>query len=301
MRTIIIGFAIILIALSFAPGSFANTISFNPTQVGIGARPLALGKAYVALADDASAIFVNPAGIASFTNLKAISMYSTLISDENYLVLGGTYPFNFGKVGLGYINVASPNIPIYEFIGGIPTLVGYTNYSGGTLLFSYARELNDKVLLGGSLKIFNQGFTGGGATYEATRGSGLDADLGVKYIHSDWLSLGLAAQNLIPMSMGGKFTWASGTEESIPAIFKAGLALDIFGPQGIRKTDGFKLSLLFDYDYVLTGNNTTHLGLEFRPAPVLAIRLGSDNSNLAMGLGYEYAGFTFDYAYRILP
>ncbi|MFH1576060.1 MAG: S-layer homology domain-containing protein, partial [Candidatus Margulisiibacteriota bacterium] len=47
--------------------------------------------------------------------------------------------------------------------------------------------------------------------------------------------------------------------------------------------------------------NTTHLGLEFRPAPVLAIRLGSDNSNLAMGLGYEYAGFTFDYAYRILP
>ena len=32
------------------------------TEIGVGARPLGMGKAYVGLADDASAIFFNPAG-----------------------------------------------------------------------------------------------------------------------------------------------------------------------------------------------------------------------------------------------
>lgn len=47
-------------AFSAGPGTSAATF----LQLGFGARPLALGEAYVAMADDASAMHYNPAGLA---------------------------------------------------------------------------------------------------------------------------------------------------------------------------------------------------------------------------------------------
>lgn len=288
-----------LICLGLVISSGAATISFNPAESGAGARTLGMGGAFAGLADDASAIFVNPAGIASLPELRLTSMYSTLLNDESYLVLGGTNRYAFGDVGLGYINVASPNIPIYQWIGGVPTIVGYTNYSSGTLYLSYAKHLQEHLLVGGSLKIFTQGFSGGGATYESTSGTGLDLDLGVKYWAQPWLSLGLSLQNLLPASLGGKFSWKNGQEEGIPVVAKAGLALDLFGKKALRPADA-EVTLLLDYDDYRESEAITHLGMEYRPLPLLALRLGSNNGNLAIGLGYKYAGFDFDYAYRRL-
>ena len=47
-------------AFSAGPGTSAATF----LQLGFGARPLAVGEAYVAMADDASALHYNPAGLA---------------------------------------------------------------------------------------------------------------------------------------------------------------------------------------------------------------------------------------------
>ena len=47
---------------SVAAGSGTSAATF--LQLGFGARPLALGEAYVAMADDASAMHYNPAGLA---------------------------------------------------------------------------------------------------------------------------------------------------------------------------------------------------------------------------------------------
>jgi long-subunit fatty acid transport protein len=53
------------------------------SDIGVGARPLGLGKAYVGLADDASAIFVNPAGLSQNDRLNLISMSGAMLSDVN--------------------------------------------------------------------------------------------------------------------------------------------------------------------------------------------------------------------------
>lgn len=277
----------------------ADTISFDPSEAGIGARPLALGRAFTALADDASALFINPSGLASHEDLQLISMYSTLFNTETYLTLGASKPFKFGTLGIGYINVSSPNIEIYDFVGGVPTITGYTNYSSGVVFLSYSKKVFEKLQVGGNLKIYSQGFSGGGATYEALSGSGMDADLGLKFVPMRGVLFGLCAQNIVPVSMGGKFQWVSTTEsESIPFLLKGGLAIKIFGKDGLRKTNMTRLTLIFDYDYSLVADPATHLGIEFQPVLPFTFRVGSDNGLPALGVGFSHEKILFDYAYR---
>ncbi len=56
--------------------------------MGIGARAMSMGGAFTAVADDASAVFWNPAGLAQLT--------------DNHLFLSGDYPGVFSNIGLVY-------------------------------------------------------------------------------------------------------------------------------------------------------------------------------------------------------
>ena len=88
-RLYILPFIIILI-LGISPLSFAKTQGVF-TNTGIGGRSSVFGESFVAIADDASAIYWNPAGISKLTNrynatASRINLFSrfTSISDINY-------------------------------------------------------------------------------------------------------------------------------------------------------------------------------------------------------------------------
>ena len=42
----------------------------DPLYIGVGARPLGMGKAYVGYAEDGDALFTNPAGLGKIDNIK---------------------------------------------------------------------------------------------------------------------------------------------------------------------------------------------------------------------------------------
>ncbi|MDI6731904.1 MAG: S-layer homology domain-containing protein [Candidatus Margulisbacteria bacterium] len=299
MRLLIRLCTVLLFGTLIAPTAFGAAISFDPTQIGIGARPLALGRAYSALADDASAIFINPSGLASQDGLRLISMYSSILDGNTYLTAGAANKFQFGTLGLGFINVASPNIEVYEWIGGVPVVVGYMNYNSSILLLSYANTFRDVIQLGGSLKIYSQGFSSSTITNESSSGLGYDADLGIKFHPRRWLSVGLCAQNFIPSSMSAKFTWTgTGEPEDIPSLVKIGLAVNVLGKDGLRQFKDTTLKIMVDYDTSSYYGNETHLGLEFQPVFPFTLRLGSDNGRLTAGAGFANEDITFDYAYR---
>jgi hypothetical protein len=323
LRKFLVFFAVIVLASCGAYADVTGSVT-DPSDIGVGARPLALGKAYVGLSDDANGIFINPAGLAGIQNVKLTSMSGQLLNDISYVVIGGANPTKYGVFGLGYTTVNLPNIPVTQTSGSGTTEtvinVGSTNYYSSVLTLSYSNVLSkidyfkdfDNVTYGVNLKYFMQGFSGGGSALRGANGAGFDMDLGMQYKPIKALTLGLSAINILPASLGGKFTWdKDGVEENIPAVLKTGFAAKLFGKDSFY---GGKQDVFFDTDmdsYLTQDRQSVfHAGVEWWPISIMALRVGLDqkprgaedingvDNNYAAGLGLKFNGFTFDYCYH---
>jgi hypothetical protein len=269
--------------------------------IGGGARPLGMGRAFVAIADDADALFINPAGIAGLKGPQGMTMFTNLMGDVYYSEFCGAIPASFGTVGVGYIMTGVNQIPVTGTTSEVNT-----DYYDTALVFSYSTPLArflgyaKNIFVGANYKIFNRGFTGGVNQFS----TGVSMDFGIKYVASPNLSLGLSRQNILPVSMGGFIRLSSGAEESISSITKIGLAV---------KPVPLKENVLVAMDIDLPAQSgrpvTMHLGAEWKMNKYLTFRGGLDQSvdaaaasktswNPTSGISFGYAGFRVDYAYH---
>ncbi len=272
-----------------------------------------MGKTYAGGVDDASAIFANPAALALNDDFNFISMNGSLLTDVNYILIGAADDSPLGKFGLGYVNASVGSIPITTITGSGSTAAivqtDSTNYSSSLICFSYGTRLGrflrgklDNVMLGGSLKYFLQGFTGGGTAMQNALGGGMDGDLGLIVEMNEWTKLGLSLNNCLPISFGGKFTWQKNDlVESIPMSTRAGM---LYSNKPFR--------VYVDHESGGGENRPAvwHTGLEYMPNQILTLRGGMDQkpkagetgigagNNMTFGVGLQYLGYTFDYAYH---
>jgi hypothetical protein len=279
----------------------------DPMSIGVGARPLGMGRAYVGVAEDGDTIFMNPAGLARINTPKLSSMYSSLMGDINYTVVGGVYPYGEnGAIGAGFINAYTADIPLTNING---TTAGNGQFGNSVLVLSTGTYLNslpafknaDKnIMVGGSFKYFSS--TGSGSNDAAgnigdAAGSGYSADLGLLYPATEYLTLGANFQNI----MASKITRSSGANETIPSNIKLGGRMCVIGNEGQAYTihSTRKLYLSADYDLASDGrDNVPHLGVEFWPSGNLALRAGMDDKDLTAGIGIRAGGLEFNYAYH---
>ncbi|MFH1386063.1 MAG: PorV/PorQ family protein [bacterium] len=312
----------VLAAMLLTQGAMA---ALDLSEIGVGARPLGMGKAFLALADDASAIFTNPAGLAQNKERNFTSMSGTLLGEINYVMFGAAENFPFGKLGLGVVNAGVGDIPIMSLTGSGSTLeavqTGTTSYNSSLISLAYGSKLSrflrnkagDNISLGLDLKFFLQGFSGGGTAMQDATGRGMDADLGLLWEANRWLNLGVNFQNFLPATFGGKFTWQKNSViEGIPMVTKLGSRIKLIGVTGLRQDPDKSLELMVDYDNNggLNRPSVFHLGLEYSPLEMLVLRCGVDqkpragesgvgvDNNLTAGVGFVVNGFTFDYAYH---
>jgi len=316
----------LLIAYCFMLPAFA---ALDLSEIGVGARPLGMGKAYFAVADDASAIFTNPAGLGLSDRLNYTSMSGVMLNDANYLMLGISDSFLIGKFGLGYVSAGVGSIPLTRLVGSGPTLevqrYDQTDYSSSMILFSYGTKLSrilrnnagSGISLGATLKYFFQGFSGGGDAMKDANGYGMDMDLGLLWDVNKWTTAGLTFQNILPINMGGKFVWKERSGhpevvEGIPMVTHLAGRFTLLGPSGLQQLNDQKLDMSLEYEKSNSQNwpAVYHVGFEYWPLQMLAIRTGIDqkpkateagtgvDSNYTFGVGTIWEGFTFDYAYH---
>ncbi|MCX5749657.1 MAG: PorV/PorQ family protein [Candidatus Saganbacteria bacterium] len=319
-----ISYIIIVTAILSQAMLFAATYSaIDPSYVGVGARSLGMGKTYVAIAEDAESIFMNPAGLGRMKTPKLTSMYSSLMGDVSYAVLGGTYPLEVGSIGLGYVGSRVDNIWVLGSNAAssthYPTPTSIGGYSNNVLFLSYgfpleviSADYGKNIYLGANLKYFDQTASG---TDDASSGNGrgVDLDLGILYTPNSWLSFGLNQQNILPANMGGAITYKSGIEEGIPSTTKIGTKVNLLGRQGKALiASPVRLNLAADSDlYLQSGKPAVmRFGAELWPIDILAIRMGLDQDpvpgtvgitegrNLTYGIGLRLKGIEFDYAYH---
>lgn len=290
-RIIILVVSCLLLAVSIAQ---ADVTATDPMRIGVGARALGMGKAFVAVAEDADTVFSNPAGLGGIDSPKLSTMYTSLMSDVNYVVLGGAYPFSKNSaIGAGIVTANMSGIPLYS---SSKASLGDATWNNSVIFASYGRSIPDaKLKVGGSLKYYTQGGTGS-SSIESANGSAVGLDAGVLYSVSDALSVGVVAQN----PLGTKLQSGNGVSNAVPSTIKAGVAYRIL------IGEAQKLTLAADYDLISEKSNVFHAGAEYFLTPNFAVRGGLDQdpapggstTNVTAGLGLRIQGVAFDFAYH---
>lgn len=326
------GAAALIILLA---GSCLAFSALDPTRQVPDARVLGLGKAFIGLAEGTSAIYTNPAGLAEASNWQMTSMSGKFLDEYSYLSFSGIYPTNYGVLGMAYVGTSiggalptkiapgsDPADPIYT-VDDSTTPMGNDN---GVIALSLANKVNqipyinkyvplaDRLAVGATLKLFSasihgDSITGGDAT-------GMNMDLGLKfYPPQKWLTFGLAVQNFLPASLGGKLTYASGHTEGYAAELEGGTALHILGKENaLLKLGEHDVKLMVDFDNyprIAGYPYVFHIGAEWKPIGLLTLRAALDQDAVgngagglttvtdnAYGVGLGMGGFSFDYAYH---
>ena len=259
-------------------------------KIGSGARPMGMGKAFVAVSNDGNSPFINPAGLSELKKWQITSMYVNLLEgDLPYTLLSGTMPFRGGNVGIGLIYTGVSNIPSPTSEG-----IAYFDYYDRLMFLSYGVEAGviKNLSWGTNFKIYNKGFSGS----ETNAGSGIDLDFGIKYKLKEWLSVGANLQNLLPT----RLVWKTGAQDSMPLVAKFGVAARFLNN---------KLSLSTDIDFSPTRRipSPFHFGVEYILNNYFTLRGGVDQTisgssylanNPTLGLTLNLVNFNFDYAYH---
>jgi hypothetical protein len=293
MRKLILSSLILLTAATLAGASSVADL----TEIGVGARPLGMARAFTAMADDGSAIFMNPAGLNSVNEFNLISMSGNLINEIPYLVLGGARRTHLGVFGIGYIGASIGGIREAVLVGSTPEVTGNeADFGNSTLVLSYATEVKNVLYLkdimflrkknakvGANLKYVSLGFSGA-PSFEGNSASGFDLDIGTIIPMDEKLTYSVTVKNLIPgnnvkndelpMSIIG------GVSYLIPDRNLTTAADAELGPRGLAYS----------------------LGAEWAINSILRLRGGlsqkPDVFAYAFGVGTRFRGFTFDYAFH---
>lgn len=264
----------------------------NPLQeLGAGARALSLGSAYVAMADDPSAVFWNPAGL-EFIPRVSLSLFHTQlgISGLSYDFIGFAYPtLQFGTIGVGYSRIGVDNIPVSDVFGQIVDENFTFDYS--EIYISYAKKIFWGLTPGFTFKVHRQSFSFNGQDNSAF---GLDGGL-LYRPHAEEgllsnLSVGFHFQNLIKPEIN-----FSANSDTLPKKLSLGVMKGF--PVGLAG----KLNLLFSFDQVTGEGGSIHTGAEYSFRNRGTIRVGYDRDVPSFGAGIRYKFVNIDYAFGSTP
>lgn len=153
----------VIIALSLmVAASYAQNVTKTGTtaakflSIGVGPRANAMGGAFSAIANDASAIYWNPAGIASSDQLQALFSYTGLYAGISLDYFGVIVPSgdagNFA-VSVTAINYGDIGVTTEDHPDGTGETFSPASYEFG---ISYARNITQDFAVGATGKIVTE-------------------------------------------------------------------------------------------------------------------------------------------------
>ncbi len=316
------------ITLSFMliTGSYSQNVSKTGTtaanflEIAVGAPAMGMGGAFVSIANDASTLFWNAAGIASSENYEALISHTNWIAETNLDFAGLILPLgDFGSVGFSFTSLTMEDMMVRtveqpdgtgEFFSAGDIAVGVT----------YARNLTDRFSIGFTAKYIQQ-------TIWHMRSTGFAIDAGTLFRTDLFggMTIGASISNFgTPMKLEGRDTryfirvdeTKTGSNERIPVnvelderelplIFQIGVSTYALN------TENYKLRAAIDAIHPINDYESINVGGEFTFMDFIALRGGYQNlfltdgeGGLSLGVGvnsrmlFSEAYVNFDYAYR---
>ena len=273
--------------LSFA----ASGASF--LKLGVGARALGLGSAYTSVANDVTALYWNPGGLAQLKNREVSAMHAELFADTRFDFFGYAHPTSKGTWSIGAVYLSQGSIE-----GRSETRTKSSDFTASDLsvTFGASKYVSGRTSLGLNLKVLQSKMAG-----NSSSGFALDAG-SIWKISDSKLEMGFAVQNLGPQM---KFR-----EEGypLPLSLASGVSYPIFS----------RLLISADLKYQPYDTRTSlSIGTEFSPVSMLSLRvgyltnairaIGSKNNNFeekvsnlsgfGLGIGFKIGSSAMDYSF----
>jgi tetratricopeptide (TPR) repeat protein len=254
----------------------------NLFLLGTDARALGMGGAYVSVADGASSIYWNPAGLALLERGEATFMHVSLWEETIYDFLGLAYPtLEIGSMGVGVFRLGSTDIPKTD--ANNPGLqIGTFDNTQTLYIFSVASSFPLYTKGGVSVKVYNHSIDGKSAT-------GVGLDLGILATPNEHFSWGLNLQDLLQPEIK-----LENSEVRIPFNLKAGVSFT-------QKLEWFSLILAADLDKSKGREIQPHFGSEIGIQDALFLRGGYDRGYGTFGAGVKWNWVRADYAFKANP
>ncbi|MFO7896728.1 MAG: PorV/PorQ family protein [Candidatus Cloacimonadales bacterium] len=288
----------ILILLSFcwqlwAENDLAGTTGFAFLKINYSARAAALGNAYTALADNAEAVFFNPAG------LQAISSPQATVSYMSYFDGIQAGALSYAKAYNQQIKLAA----FMQYMSGSETRTlsdqngeylgenGTFGFSNTVLGLGGSYYINPLLTVGANLKFLMD-------ILDENSASAVAVDLAILHqTTNENLKLGVALKNF--GTQISSYTESDYTED-LPNTICVGFSY--------HPAEKFYANL--DVNKPLAGDYAAQIGVEYQIHDLLALRSGYKSkaedwqaggdmeifSGLSFGLGFTWKQYLFDYA-----
>ncbi|MBJ12630.1 MAG: hypothetical protein CMG62_06080, partial [Candidatus Marinimicrobia bacterium] len=132
-----------------------GTTAANFLEIGVGSEANAMGEAYVAVANDVSSIYWNPAGLSSLKQSSALFMIQPWFVDIDMLFAGGAMVIpKVGVIGFGitHLDYGEMEVTNLEYQEGTGELFQASDVAAA---FTFSRKIVSWFSFGSSLKYIN--------------------------------------------------------------------------------------------------------------------------------------------------
>jgi hypothetical protein len=269
-------------------------------KIGVGGRATALGEAFIAISDDASALYWNPAGLAQFNKNQVIISHNIWVVDINHDFIGVVYHLdNENSFGASLTALTMDDMPVTTEFAPFGT-GEYFGFSDIALSLSYARKMTEQFSFGGTIKYVEE-------TLDILKMRGVMIDLGTYYrtgLGSTRFAVTVSnfGSELAPdgdVVLIGNRTNSEWQSFAPPTLFRVGFAFEPYENEEHRVTTSIQLNHPND------NSENIVLGAEYAWQKMFFLRGGYkfnvDEQNYSFGLGLNVpislAEFTLDYAF----
>jgi len=224
-------------------GQRAGISAFQFLKIGVGARAVAMGESFVAVANDVSALFWNPAGLVLMGRDQVLASHTMYVVDISHEFLGLSYHLGESDViGASFSALHMEDMEVTTETQPFGT-GRYFKFGDIAATVTYSKRMTDQFSFGTTVRYVEE-------TMDVLKMRGVLVDLGTMY----WTGLGstrfavtisnfgsdVAPKGVVTHSMGR--TDSTFQSFSPPTVFKLGIAMEAYQDEESRVTTSLQLN-----------------------------------------------------------
>jgi long-subunit fatty acid transport protein len=224
-------------------GQRAGISAFQFLKLGIGGRGSAMGESFVAVANDVSALYWNPAGLVQFSDDQVMASHTEYVVDIKHDFFGAVYHLtdedavgaSFSSLHMDDMEITTETQPF-----GTGRFFSFGDVAAG---LTYARRMTDHFSFGATIRYAEE-------TIDVLRMRSVMVDLGTYY----WTGIGTTRFAVVISNFGADVTPSGSVTQfngqsvsafqsfSLPTVFKLGIALDPVTTEDQKLTTSIQLN-----------------------------------------------------------